>query len=105
MEVPEAIAAAEAVAAAGGSPLQFLRAFAEATQGRIDDTIVAELEVALTTGLDVLIAAATFCADGAQALRELRERRTLDQAVGMLIDAGYAIGEVRATLERWRSQG
>lgn len=100
-ETTAAVQAARAVLEAGGSPVGALRAFAAATDGQLDDQVVAELERGLRRVVEGLALTVQGMVVVATALNDPRVRATLERAITTAIDVGYAASGWRVTLERW----
>lgn len=103
-EAQAALAAARGVLADGGSPLKALRAFADATEGQLDDAVVAELEAGIRRAVAGLEVASRVALTVAESLADPRVRAALDMAIGAAIEAGYRAGAYRAKLRSWTEE-
>lgn len=101
-EVAGAWNAAEAALDAGHGPLVALRAFAAASENQLDDEAVVVLEDALTQALticgSVVDVAAALSTHGPAA------ENSVQKIMGAVLDVGYAVGDWRHTLQRWRDE-
>ena len=100
-DVRGAADAATDTLAAGHGPLAALRTFADATEGKLDDAVVVELEVALRRGLVLLGHAVEALDVVARALADPSVRAGIERAIAATGDAGYRAAMWRVTLRRW----
>ena len=100
-DTPGAVIAARAAWATGKGPISALRSFARATEGQVDDEVLAELEAGLRRVLQGLALVVRGAVTLSQALADPRVRQALDQALAGAIEAGFYAGVARATLIRW----
>ena len=100
-DTPVAVIAARAAWATGKGPISALRSFARATEGQVDDEVLAELEAGLRRVLQGLALVVRGAVTLSQALADPRVRQALDQALAGAIEAGFYAGVARATLIRW----
>ena len=98
-ETSHAVTAAQEKLTAGASPFAALHAFAEATEGKLDDDTLATLESALRTGVTTLAQVTRGMAWTVS--QETMLRAALDTAMTTLVSAGYTARHWRHTLEGW----
>lgn len=89
----------------GASPADCLDVFAGATQGQLDDQVVAELRRGLAMAIDTALQVAHGAAAVAGFLEQHRPAIVagLDQAIGVAINVGWRARSLAAKMETWRA--
>lgn len=98
-ETRGAVTAAQTTLAAGGSPFAALRAFADATEGTLDDATVAVLERGMRDGI-VFLERATAGLAWVVA-HDQAVQATTQRVINAALDLGYQAGRLRALLRLW----
>ena len=109
VDLQDARDAAKDVLSKGGSPLQALRAFAQATDGQLDDKALEALEQGLSyslRGLQTLIEEIGWVATHEDEIRALLAflTKNIDTLLGKTIDLGWHAQGWRATLRMWSEE-